>query len=116
MLYYALKLIISASLIVAISEIAKRSTGFAALLASLPLTSLLAFVWLHLEATPTERIAELSDQIFWLVLPSLLLFILLPLLLRQGLSFWSSLGWSVAATAAGYLALLAVLRRMGVVL
>lgn len=116
MLYYALKLIVSAVLIVAISEIAKRSSGLAALLASLPLTSLLAFVWLHLEATPPERIAELSDQIFWLVLPSLLLFVLLPLLLRHGVSFWSSLGLSVAATAGGYLALLAVLRRVGVAL
>lgn len=116
MLYYALKVIISALLIVAISEIAKRSTGFAALVASLPLTSLLAFVWLHMEASPPERIAELSTQIFWLVLPSLLLFLLLPLLLKHGLSFWVSLGLSMAATAGCYLALLPLLRRMGVTL
>jgi hypothetical protein len=114
MLHYALKVIISALLIVAISEIAKRSTGFAALVASLPLTSLLAFVWLHMEASPPERIAQLSSEIFWLVLPSLLLFLLLPLLLKQGLSFWVSLGLSVAATAGCYIALLPLLRRMGV--
>lgn len=114
MLYYALKVIISALLIVAISEIAKRSTGFAALVASLPLTSLLAFVWLHMEDSPPERIAELSSQIFWLVLPSLLLFLLLPLLLKHGLSFWASLGLSVAATAGCYVALLTLLRRMEV--
>jgi hypothetical protein len=116
MLYYALKVIISALLIVAISEIAKRSTGFAALVASLPLTSLLAFVWLHMEASPPERIAELSSQIFWLVLPSLLLFLLLPFLLKHGLSFWVSLGLSVTATAGCYLALIPLLRRMGVTL
>ena len=114
MLYYALKVIISALVIVAITEIAKRSTGFAALVASLPLTSLLAFVWLHLDATPTERIADLSTQIFWLVIPSLLLFLLLPLLLRHGLNFWLSLGLSVVATAGCYLAVLPLLRRMGV--
>lgn len=114
MAYYAFKFIISALLVVGISEIAKRSTGLAALLASLPLTSLLAFVWLHVEDSPPERIAELSSQIFWLVLPSLLLFLLLPLLLRHGLNFWLSLGLSVAATAGGYLALFAVLRRLGV--
>ncbi len=114
MLYYALKVIISALLIVAISEIAKRSTGFAALVASLPLTSLLAFIWLHLEASPPEKIAELSNQIFWLVIPSLVLFLLLPLLLKHGLSFWVSLGLSVAATAACYVAFLSLLRRMGV--
>lgn len=114
MLYYATKLVVSALLIVAISEIAKRNTGIAALVASLPLTSLLAFVWLHAEDVPAERIAELSSQIFWLVLPSLLLFLLLPLLLRHGLGFWLSLGLSVAATAGGYAALLPLLRRWGV--
>ncbi len=114
MLYYALKILVSAVLIVAISEIAKRSSAFAALVASLPLTSLLAFVWMHLEASPAERIAEVSGQIFWLVIPSLLLFLLLPLLLRHGLGFWISLGISVAATAGCYVALLPLLRRMGV--
>ncbi len=114
MLYYALKVIISALLIVAISELAKRSSGFAALVASLPLTSLLAFVWLHMEASPPERIADLSSQIFWLVLPSLLLFLLLPFLLKHGLGFWVSLGLSAAATAGCYAALLPLLRRVGV--
>lgn len=114
MLYYALKVIVSALVIVAISEIAKRSTGFAALLASLPLTSLLAFIWLHMEASKPERIAELSSQIFWLVLPSLLLFLLLPFMLRHGINFWASLGLSTAATATLYLAMLPVLRRLGV--
>jgi hypothetical protein len=114
MLYYALKVIVSALLIVAISEIAKRSTAFAALVASLPLTSLLAFVWLRLEGTPDAQIGQLAMQIFWLVLPSLVLFVALPLLLRLQLAFWPSLALSVAATAASYLALLPLLRRMGV--
>jgi hypothetical protein len=116
MLYYALKVIVSALVIVAISEIAKRSTGFAALVAALPLTSLLAFVWLYLEDTPAQRIAALSTEIFWLVLPSLVLFLVFPLLLNRGLGFWSSLGASVAATVACYLAFLPLLRRMGVAL
>ncbi len=114
MIYYAIKITLSALLIVAISEIAKRSTGFAALLASLPLTSLLAFIWLHVEDTPSEKIAELSSQVFWLVLPSLVLFLLLPILLRQGLNFWLSLSLSAAATAGCYAAMLPLLRRMGV--
>lgn len=114
MLYYAIKVVISSLLIVAISEIAKRSTAFAALLASIPLTSLLAFIWLHVESSPADRIADLSTQIFWLVLPSLVLFLLLPALLRHGLGFWSSLGLSVLATACCYLALLPLLRRMGI--
>lgn len=114
MLYYALKVILSALVIVAISEMAKKSTGFAALIASLPLTSLLAFIWLHMEASPAEKIAELSSQIFWLVLPSLVLFVLLPILLRQGWNFWVSLAVSMAVTASCYFALLPLLRRLGV--
>ncbi len=114
MLYYALKVAISAIVIVAITEIAKRSSGFAALLASLPLTSLLAFMWMRFEGVEPARIAELSSQIFWLVLPSLILFLLLPLLIRQGVGFWLSLLISVAATAACYLAMLPVLRKFGV--
>ena len=114
MFYYALKIGISALVIVAITEIAKRSSGFAALLAALPLISLLAFVWLHIEGAELLRIAELSSQIFWLVLPSLVLFLLLPLLLRQGFGFWLSLALSILATAACYFALLPLLRRFGV--
>jgi hypothetical protein len=114
MLYYAIKVIISALLIVAISEIAKRSTGFAALVASLPVTSLLAFIWLHMESSSPDRIAELSSQMFWLVIPSLILFLLLPILLKHGFGFWASLGLSVAATAVCYIMLLPLLRRMGV--
>ncbi len=114
MLYYALKVAISAIVIVAITEIAKRSSGFAALLASLPLTSLLAFMWLRFEGVEPARIVELSGQIFWLVLPSLILFLLLPLLIRHGVAFWLSLAVSVAATAGCYLAVLPVLRKFGV--
>lgn len=114
MLYYAVKVAVSALLIVAISEIAKRHSGVAALIAALPLTSLLAFVWLHAEGAPAAQIGELAGQIFWLVLPSLLLFLLLPLLLRQGWSFWPSLGVSVAAAAGSYLLMLPLLRRFGV--
>jgi hypothetical protein len=114
MLYYALKVGLSAIVIVAITEIAKRNSGFAALIAALPLTSLLAFVWLYVEGMEPARIADLSGQIFWLVLPSLLLFLLLPWLIRQGLGFWLSLALSIAATTACYLAILPVLRKFGV--
>lgn len=114
MAYYLTKIILSALIVVAVSEIAKRHSGFAALVASLPLTSLLAFVWLHLEGTQAEKIAGLSWQILWLVIPSLILFVLLTLLLRNGVGFWASLAVSVAATAGTYAAALPLLRRFGV--
>jgi hypothetical protein len=114
LLYYALKIAVSAAVIVAVSEIAKRHSGIAALVAALPLTSLLAFVWLHVEGSSSAAIGELSSQVFWLVLPSLVLFLALPVLLRHGLNFWLSLGISGAATVACYLAMLPLLRRVGV--
>jgi hypothetical protein len=114
MLYYILKFSISALLIVLISEIAKRHSGFAALIASLPLTSLMAIIWMHLDGVESLQIAMLSNQIFWLVLPSLVFFLLLSVLLKHGLVFWLSLGIAVTATVACYLALLPLLRRVGV--
>lgn len=114
MLYYAIKVVISALIIVAVSEIAKRSSGLAALIASLPLTSLLAFIWLHLEGSSSSQMAQLSSQIFWLVLPSLVLFLLFPVLLKHGLNFWISLLASSIATALCYAALLLLLRKLGI--
>jgi len=114
MIYYIIKVAISAALIVAISEIAKRHPGFAALVASLPLMSLMAFIWLHAESTPSEQIASLSIQVFWLVIPSLALFLLLAVLLRHGWQFWPSLVVSCAGTVALYFALLPLLRKAGV--
>ena len=114
MLYYILKFVVSALIIVLVSEIAKRHSGFAALVASLPLTSLLAMIWMHFDGAESTQIAELSGQIFWLVLPSLLLFFLLPLLLKQGIGFWLSISFSIAATVACYFVLLPLLRRLGV--
>ena len=111
---YIIKVAVSAVVIVAVSELAKRSSLWAALLASLPLTSLLAFIWLHLDTGESEPVAALAQSIVWLVLPSLVLFIALPLLLRAGWGFWVSLAIAGAATAAAYLAMVWVLRRVGV--
>ena len=111
--YYAVKVLVSALLIVAISEAAKRSSTLGALLASLPLISILAFVWLYLDTGSAERIASLSLDIFWLVIPSLLLFLALPGLIRLGWGFWPSLLASLAATSAAYLAMLWLLKQFG---
>jgi hypothetical protein len=111
---YALKIGLSALVLVIIAEVAKRSTFWAAALASLPLTSLLAFVWLYLDTGDTQKVAALSYGIFWLVLPSLLLFVLLPILLRSGLGFWLSLLTASAATALAYLGTIKLLSLFGI--
>jgi len=115
-LYTALKVLLTAVLVVAISEAAKRSTLLGGILASLPLTSLLAFIWLYGETGDTGKIADLSVSIFWYVLPSLVLFIALPLLLARGVDFWLSLIVASALTFAAYVLMTTVLARLGITL
>ncbi|BCR04112.1 hypothetical protein DESUT3_11810 [Desulfuromonas versatilis] len=114
MAYYLVKIVLTTLLVVAVSEIAKRSTLLGALLASVPLVSVLALLWLYLETGSTEQVAKLSAGIFWLVLPSLSLFVLLPLLLRQQVGFFWALGASMGVMIALYLLLILLLRQFGV--
>jgi F0F1-type ATP synthase assembly protein I len=87
MIEYVVKVAVSAVLIVLISETSKRSTLLGALLASLPLVSVLAMLWLYSDTRDAAQVAALARSIFWLVLPSLLLFLLLPVLIERGYSF-----------------------------
>jgi hypothetical protein len=99
---FLLKVLVSALVIAGASELARRYSVLGALLASLPLTSILAMIWLWRDAVPPAQIADFAGSILWLVLPSLLLFIVTPLLLRHDVGFWPSLGAGCAATVAGY--------------
>ena len=102
MIYYLIKLLLSAAIIVGVSELAKRQPAWAGGLASLPLVSLLAIIWLYVDTHDRQRVAELSMSIFWLVLPSLVFFLALPLLLRQGIGFTWALTLAIVAMLAGY--------------
>jgi len=112
--YIAIKTLISAALIVAVSEVAKRSPLFAGLIASIPLLSLLAIVWLYVDTRSVEQVSQLSWSILLLILPSLLLLIALPLLLKLGAPFSLAVMAAVAITAAGYWGYAKILARVGV--
>ena len=114
MLQYVIKILLTATLVVAISELAKRSSFWGATLASLPLTSVLAFVWLYHDSGSPQRVAELSQSVLWLVIPSLTLFLVLPPLLRSGIGFWLSLGAACAATVVAYVGMVWCLGRFGI--
>lgn len=113
MLYATLKVFITSVFVVAISETAKRSTFSGAVLASIPLTSVLALIWLYVDTGDREKVASLTQSIFWLVLPSLVFFLALPPLLRRGLDFYTSLGISIGLTVAAYFVMAYALRRAG---
>ncbi len=114
MMYYLAKIAITTVLIVIISEVARRSTLAGAILASVPLVSVLALTWLYVDTRDLERVSALSTSVFWLVIPSLALFVSLPLLLKQGLNFYLSMGLAIAFTVACYFLMLTVLKQFGI--
>ena len=115
MTYYVIKVFISAGVIVAVSQLAKTNVTLGALLNALPIVSILALVWLYTDTRDTAKIAELSLSTFWLVLPTLPMFLVLPFLLKTGWSFYPALAVSIAVMAASYLAAAPLLSRFGIV-
>lgn len=113
MTYYLAKIAITTVLIVAISEIARRSTLAGAILASIPLVSVLAMFWLYIDTKDINKISDLATSVFWLVLPSLALFVSLPLLLKQGLNFYLSMGISIGITVMCYFLMITILGHFG---
>ncbi len=113
MLYLAIKAALSGIIIAIVSEVARRSPGFGGLIVSLPLISLLTFIWLWRDTGDAERIAELSRSAFWFFLPSMPMFLVLPALLRAGLGFWLALILACALTIALYGAMTLVAPRFG---
>jgi len=114
MIYYIIKVLLSSVTIVAISEISKRSTFIGSISASIPLVSLLAFIWMYIDTKDVIKIAELSQGIFWLVIPSLAFFILFPVLLKKNIDFWLSLGISLTIMVFCYFIMLFILKKAGV--
>lgn len=113
MLFF-IKTIITALVIVGVSELAKRFSAFAAILAALPLTSILAMTWLYIDTKDVSKIAALSTNIFWAVLPSLIFFIVLPILLKQDFSFGFSMLISILIMLVSYILYLLVMQKFGI--
>ena len=116
MLYLIIKSAVSGILIALISEAARRNPSFGALIASLPLLSILAMLWLWHDTNDAERIAAQAGATFWLVLPSLPMFLVLPALLRHGLSFYPALGLSCLLTVTLYFLAVWLLKPFGITL
>lgn len=116
MLYAAIKALVSGLIVAAASEIAKRHPALGALIVSLPLISILAFIWLWIETGDKESVAALAQSTFWFVLPTLPMVLVLSALLRGGMGFWPALGLSCLLTTALYAAMVWALSRFGITL
>ena len=113
MLWLAIKAAVSGVLIAAISLVAKRYPGFGALIASLPLVSVLGMLWLWNERPDTANMAAHAEATFWFVLPSLPMFLLIPALLRSGVGFHLSLAAGCLLTVVLYLVMIGIGPRFG---
>ena len=102
MTYLLLKALLSGVIVALASEAARRWPGIGGLIVSLPLVSLLTFLWVWRDTGDGERIAELSQSAFWFFLPSMPLFLVLPAMLRSGYNFWVAFSLAVIGTAALY--------------
>ncbi len=107
------KFILTAGVVVLISEVAKRSDRFGGLIASLPLVTVLTLIWLYLEKQPQERIANHAWYTFWFVVPTLPMFLVFPVLLPR-LGFWLTLLACLLLTAASVGLFALALRRFGI--
>ena len=112
-MYLIIKTIVTALVIVAISEIARRSSLFAGILASIPLTSILAMTWLYFDTRNVKSVIELSNSVLLLIPPSIIFFLTFPFLLKK-IDFLISLAISILLTAITYWVYISLLTKFGV--
>jgi hypothetical protein len=112
--YFVAKVILSGIIVAIVSEVARRLPGLGGLIASLPLVSVLGMMWLWRDTGDPNRMAAHATATFWFVLPSLPMFLLIPLLLKRGMPFWPALGLGCLLTMALYAAMVWAGPRFGV--
>ena len=113
MIYLFVKAAVSGLIIAVVCEVAKRNAGFGALIASLPLVSILGMMWLWRDTADPSRLADHAGATFWYVLPSLPMFLVIPALLRNGVGFWAALAAGCVLTIVLYAVMMAVGPRLG---
>ena len=114
MIQFLIKLLISSGIIIIVSEISKKDTLMGGIIVSIPLVSVLSMVWLYLETKNVENVSALSTSILWLIIPSLTLFIVLPILIKSGINFFISMGISILITMGCYWIMIIILGRFGI--
>lgn len=116
MMWFVVKSLLSGLIVAAVSKVARRSPGFGALVASLPLVSILGMMWLWHDTGDPNRLAAHAGATFWYVLPSLPMFLIIPLLMRNGMHFWWALVAGCAVTMLLYTVMTLFASRLGIAL
>ncbi|MES2657487.1 MAG: DUF3147 family protein [Verrucomicrobiota bacterium] len=108
------KIFLSALIIVVVNKVQLFNDRLSALLIALPLTSLLAMIWMHQAKQSPERLANHAEGTFWFVLPTLPMFLIFPWMLRNQWTFWTALAANCAITVVLFWVTVVVLRRFGI--
>lgn len=116
MLLFLIKAAVSGLLVALISTIARRYPGWGGLVASLPLVSVMAMLWLYGETRETEKVAALAMSTFWFFLPSMPMFLIIPIMLRSGWSFGVTMITAVVVTMLLYAGMNWLAPRLGIML
>jgi hypothetical protein len=111
---FIIRALLSGLIIATIAAIGRKAPALAALVASLPLISILGMVWLWRDTTDANLLADHAEATFWYVLPSLPMFLLIPAMLRAGQNFWVALGAGITLTVIFYLLTIGIAARFGV--
>ena len=111
-MYLIFKTLISALIIVIVSEIAKKYTWAAAIIVSIPLTSLLAFIWLYYDTKDVQKVIDLSLSTIVMTLPSIVFFIVLPFMLKFKYSFSFSIIIAIISTSVAYLIFISIIKKL----
>tara|TARA_R110000772_G_scaffold39727_12_gene93188 strand:- start:1473 stop:1823 length:351 start_codon:yes stop_codon:yes gene_type:complete len=111
---FAVRAIISGVIVAIVAIMARRYPAMGALIASLPLISILAMIWLWRDTGDTELLAGHVQATFFYVIPSLPMFLLIPMMLRQGINFWASLTAGILLTIILYIVTIPIAARFGI--
>jgi len=107
------KIGLTALIIFAVVQVSERNTLLAAVLASIPIVSVLAMMWMNHEGQSATEIAGFAKDIVWFVIPSLLLFIVMPFLIERGWEFYPALGAGLVTTVLGYFLMVQFMEKYG---
>jgi uncharacterized membrane protein (GlpM family) len=109
------KYLITAAVVVLVSEFAKRSDKLGGFIAALPMVTLLTLIWLHVEKQPESKLANHAWYTFWYVVPTLPMFLAFPFLLSR-IGFWPTLGACILLTVVCFGVFALVVKRFGITL
>ena len=113
-MYIFIKTVLTAIIIVSVSEIAKKYTWAAAIIVSIPLTSLLAFIWLYFDTKDVQKVIDLSFSTIIMTIPSIIFFIVLPIMLKLKQNFTFSIIIAIISTSVAYLLFITIIKKLNI--